>query len=186
MEEFLVMDLSEYLFYSGGAKGADTIWQETLEGIGAKVMAYRPEHYDKLTQSAKDTIESQYLEVVHTLGRRVLSADKYVGKLVRRDMMQVALADAVFAIGWIDRNGYLSGGTAYSTTRAIIKKLSVYCFDLYELDWLYWNYDEDKFVRTKPPVLTKRACVVGTRDIIEEGIDEIKNTVNRTLVLINR
>ena len=126
-------------FYSGGADGSDSIWEQKLKEKNQKIIVYRPYHINKLTNSEFNEIDKQYLEIVNILKRKPLSAERFAGLLVRRDMLQVNNANAVFAIGTINKyNGYVNGGTAYATTRAILLGIDVYLFEQDKKQWFKW------------------------------------------------
>lgn len=185
-------NITNYVFFSGGAKGADTVWENKLKYylINPTIIVYRPEHIDWLysfdDKGPFNTIEEQYKAVVKTLKRHVLPISNYAGKLVRRDMLQVKDADSVFAIAPIDTNGYIKGGTGYATTRAIHMGLNVYTYDETKDSWFKWSYDDNRFVRIEDvPLLTTRSCCVGSRKISEKGILEIDKCVNKLYQYLN-
>ena len=114
------------------------------------------------------------------LERKELPASTYSGKLVRRDMLQANSADAIFAIGTIGYNGYVNGGTAYATTRGILRGIPVYLFDQTDNRWKVWNTNANQFVTTDMPKLTPKACTVGTRKINKYGKQAIKDILSYT------
>ena len=97
-------------------------------------------------------------------------------------MLQVNNANAVFAIGTINKyNGYVNGGTAYATTRAILLGIDVYLFEQDKKQWFKWNYEEKKFIEyTYELKLQDKSTVIGTREINQDGINAIVEIINRT------
>ena len=172
----------QMIFYSGGADGSDSIWEQKLKEKNQKIIVYRPYHINKLTNSEFNEIDKQYLEVVNILKRKPLSAERFAGLLVRRDMLQVNNANAVFAIGTINKyNGYVNGGTAYATTRAILLGIDVYLFEQDKKQWFKWNYNEKKFIEyNNKPKLLDKSTVIGTREINQDGVNAIVEIINRT------
>ena len=178
------------IFYSGGANGSDLAWARELELLGLKVKHYYVRDYDTLSQDEKEGVERIYKDVVRKLGRRELPANSYAGKLVRRDYLQVAGANAVYAIGTFDRNGNVSGGTAYAVEYArMIGGKPIYFYDLDTHQW-YSAIDSNAFTPMNSlPFLDERAAVIGTRDdktksgadaLRPEGIQAIKNVIANT------
>lgn len=174
-------NIKDYKFFSGGAKGADSEWEVQLKAIGGNIIIYRPFHIDKLTSEQFITLNEQYLEVVNVLKRTQLSAETFVGKLVRRDMLQVKDAKSVYAIATLGNNGYVNGGTGYATTRAILMGLNVYLFEQEKEKWLKWDYNYQKFVEWILPLLDKNgSCCVGTRNLNSAGKQAIKDVIDFT------
>lgn len=162
-------------FYSGAAIGSDKAWEEAATKAGIKVKNYTVNNWDKLSNEWKEKLDKEYQEVVNILGRKVLDINSYAGKLVRRDMMQADKADAIFAIGKVNSNGYVDGGTGYATTRGIIRGIPVYLFDQKDNTWKVWDKEQSKFVPTIQPSLTKNAAVVGTRKLQDNGKEAINS-----------
>lgn len=176
------MKIEDCIFYSGGADGADTLWENALKEKGAKVIVYRPKHIDELGKEELEVLEEKYLEVVKKLGRKPMDINRFAGKLVRRDMLQEKDCESLYAIGTINKyNGLINGGTGYASTRAILNHKNVYLFEQEMVQWMEWSYEEEKFVKCQiKPVLDKRSTVVGTREINENGIKAINAIINRS------
>lgn len=174
-------DIANAEFYSGAAKGSDKYWGEQARALGIKVKDYTTRDWDNLSQEWKDRLDEEYQEVVSILNRKVLDKNSYSGKLVRRDMMQADKADAIFAVGTIDTNGYVNGGTAYATTRGIQRGIPVYVFDQSDNKWKVWDKNTNSFVETEMPALTPHAATIGTRGINEVGKQAIQDILNATI-----
>jgi hypothetical protein len=159
-------EASEYINYSGGAIGSDTIWSEIGKEFGiGKQVDYKPQTLQKLTPEQAKEVEDAYQKAASDLGRKPLAYDwnnpnaknaegksiYYSGGLVRRDYLQAKAADAVFAVGKIleegDTNskGYevkalqVDGGTGYAVQMAINLGKPVYVFDLNYNVWMKYN-----------------------------------------------
>ena len=178
-----------YTNYSGAAKGADTVWETVGKKFGVgKQVNYTPATYDKLTADQKAEVEKIYRESVALLGRKVLAADSYSGKLVRRDYLQAKAADSIFAIIQdFDPNGYPKGGTAYAVSMGVAMKKPVYVFNQADNKWYtakYLNEDEGGnfygFEQTVLPVLTSKFAGIGTREINDAGKQAIEDVYTNT------
>ena len=173
---------AEFTNYHGGAKKYDTYWEQEGRSFGVtKHTVYTTDSYDKLDQTTKDKLEARYDASRTWLGRNSIPKDSYAGKLVRRDMMQAAKADAIFAVSEIvapnikGRKGYVNktnhpiieGGTGYAVASAILLGKPVYVFNQdssygYETGWYKWNSSTNDFVKTDIPVLTKNYAGIGS------------------------
>ena len=177
-ESTLNFQPEEAEFYSGAAEGSDKAWEAAATEAGIKVKNYTTKDWDKLSKEWKEILDREYKEIVAILGRRVLDINSYSGKLVRRDMMQADKADAIFAIGTLASNGYVDGGTGYATTRGIQRGIPVYLFDQSDNTWKVWSKEQNKFVLTNEPSLTKNAAVIGSRKLQDNGRKAIKSLID--------
>ena len=176
---------SEATFYSGAADGSDKAWEAAATKAGIKVHNYTVESWDDLSETWKAKLDKEYQEVLNVLHWSPYAINSYIGKLVRRDMMQADKADAIFAVGTINpRNGYIAGGTGYASTRGILRGIPVYLFDQKDSTWKVWDKTTKKFVPTSQPALTKNAAVIGTRELQENGkkaIEDMFQTSNSNI-----
>lgn len=193
----LPFDPSSYKNFSGGAEGADLIWDQEARKIGIETTHFTVSYYDTLTEEEKQTLNSQYLQTTKFLGRGVLKKDTYSGKLVRRDMIQANSADAVFAITELvkptikGRKGYDNkmsysipeGGTGYAVARGILSNKPTYVFNQSaeygnEVGWYMWDESTKDFVPTSTPTLTNNFAGIGTREINDAGKQAIRDVFN--------
>jgi predicted lactoylglutathione lyase len=173
---------SDFTNYHGGAKKYDTYWEQDGKTFGVtKHTVYTVDSYDKLDQATKDKLNAKYDAARTWLGRSILSTDTYAGKLVRRDMMQAAKADGIFAVSEIvapgtkGRKGYVNktnhpiieGGTGYAVASGILLGKPVYVFNQdsnygYDTGWYKWDSTTNNFIKTDTPVLTKNYAGIGS------------------------
>ena len=173
---------TDFTNYHGGAKKYDTYWEQEGKTFGVtKHTVYTVDSYDKLDQTTKDKLDAKYNAARTWLGRSNLSKDTYAGKLVRRDMMQAAKADGIFAVSEIvapetkGRKGYVNktshpiieGGTGYAVASGILLGKPVYVFNQdsnygYDTGWYKWDSTANNFVKTDTPVLTKNYAGIGS------------------------
>jgi hypothetical protein len=192
---------SEFVNYHGGAKKYDTYWEQEGKNIGVtKHTVYTVDSYDKLDQATKDKLEIRYEAARTWLGRGLLAKNTYNGKLVRRDMMQAAKADAIFGISEIvapgvkGRLGYVNklnhpvieGGTGYAAASAILQGKPVYIFNQdsnygFPIGWYEWNNASNTFIKIKTPSLTKNFAGIGDHVYdTEVGKQAIKDVYKKT------
>ena len=192
---------AEFNNYHGGAKKYDTYWEQEGKNIGVtKHIVYTVDSYNKLDQATKDKLDVKYEAARTWLGRTSLSKDTYAGKLVRRDMMQAAKADGIFAVSEIvapgtkGRKGYVNktshpiieGGTGYAVASGILLGKPVYVFNQdsnygYETGWYKWDSTANDFVKTDIPVLTKNYAGIGSStNETEIGRQAIRDVYQKT------
>jgi len=171
--------MSDYVFYSGGAKGADTEWENALKNLGYTVIVYTPDSLMHLSSNELNEIEHQYEQVVKKLGRKKLPFATYAGKLVRRDMLQAKDAETIYAIATLNNEHTLvNGGTGYATTRGIIRGIPVYVYEQNEQQWYVYQEFGEQFIKCDRPQINNHGCMVGSREINEAGKNELKMIIN--------
>lgn len=200
-------DASKYTNHSGGARGADTVWDLLGRAFGVK----NHKHYREPGQEGVDSFELQKrgiksepisVEDYEEGKQKATIAAEQLGRKISKDYAhyqyrnwaQVKYADAIFAVGVIenivDKNTKkkiptVKGGTGYAVQMAINEGKPVYVFDEKTAKW--YKMGKSKYsgeqiaVETETPVLTKNYAGIGSRnDITQVGRDAIKEVYNKT------
>lgn len=185
----------DYKLYSGGAVGSDTEWANVANQYGVgRTINYRPETLDILTPEQMQEVETQYAAAANRLGRKLLDANSYAGKLVRRDYLQAKAADGIFGIGHILRPGEknskdyvvrstipsVDGGTGYAVQMAIDLHKPVHVYDQVYKQWYKFDYNDNTFVAEDTPTLTPNFAGIGTRQLSEDGKQAIRDVFEKT------
>ena len=94
--------------------------------------------------------------------------------LISRDWYQVKNSDTIFAIGSLQTENIVLGGTGWATQLAIDNKKTVYLFEQNYNQWYYYDYESNKFeIFENIPTLTENFAGIGTRNINNDGINAI-------------
>lgn len=180
------MNPSNYICFSGGADGADTVFEQYCEKYGVRVVAFSfPGHSSKSRNKKIIPLEQllksdPYLLAVNkVLKRKYPSKSQYVNNLIRRDVYQVVNSDSIFAVSTIKDN-IVQGGTGWACHLAILQNKPIYVFEQILEQWFNWDYDKEKFVECNEPELTEKFAGIGTRDINSEGVNAIKSLMEKT------
>lgn len=170
-----------YTCFSGGAAGSDTIFE--LESIknGFKVVAYSFEGHNTKSKNRHILSDEEisegfkHIKIANKrLNRNIYKISPYVKKLISRDWFQVNSSDTIFAIGTLQTESIVNGGTGYAVSSAIDNKKSVYVFEQNENQWYYFDYESNRFeIYENIPTLTKKFAGIGTRDINDNGVKAI-------------
>lgn len=170
-----------YNNHTGGAKGADSYWDE----IGREFGVVNHFHYWYKKKNPKSLPEHEIEEEDYQEGVLMINQanktlkrqhiDKYM-HLLARNWIQVKNADSIFAISTI-KGKKVSGGTGWACQMAIDTDKDLYVFDQEQEKWYYWN---GKFEVCVTPKLTKNFAGIGSREINESGIKAIRNVYLRT------
>ena len=169
--------------HSGGASGSDYIFENESIKKGYKVIAYSFKGHstkskNKLILTPEQLKEGfeHIKEANKILNRNLSNLSPYVKNLISRDWFQVKNSDAIFAVGNLDTEKTVTGGTGYACACAIGNNKSIYLFEQNDNQWYYFDYQSDKFeIYEDQPKLTKNFAGIGTREINDNGINAITN-----------
>jgi energy-coupling factor transporter ATP-binding protein EcfA2 len=173
------VDPKTFTNHSGGANGADTIWDTVGREFGVtNHNHYRDENNSTLSKKLKDagvkavTLTAAALNKARDTVNSLLGTnhkDDLAGNLQARNYYQVANSDGVFAIGSLTPNKKgVTGGTNTAIQLAIKltdKIRPVYVWDTNTQRWYEFNRTKGVFQATTTPTLTKEFAGIGTRDI---------------------
>lgn len=171
-------------FVSGGARGADTIFEKYAEKMGHQIKIFRPEDID---EDDRELYSVVLKKANKTLKRKYPTKNKYVNNLLLRSakaIFKVAIPDSIHALVKMkDEN--VSGGTAWAIQAYIdimvywkqTENLPIYLYDLGTNVWKQHkksSIDEAgivtttwKLMKNPPPLPTDVWMGIGTRDISE-------------------
>jgi len=186
--------------HSGGAIGADTIWEEIGEEFGVKTRAYSYKTKSHTTPNKVEISDHDYDEGVNEVNRANRSLGRFgISKymsLLARNWAQVKYSKQIFAIGTIvpagkkNAKGYYSkskyetvdGGTGYAVQMAVNNEKEVYVFDQVLDKWFRWSYNSLRFVELKdvPKISDQNFAGIGTREIKPNGIKAIRDVYEKT------
>ncbi len=194
--------IDRMICHSGGAVGADTVFENKCIERGIKVRAYSYKTKYHESSNKVEISDDDYNEGVNEINR----ANKVLGRfgihkymnLLARNWSQVKYSNQIFAIGNIippsskDKKGYynkskydiVSGGTGYAVQMGINNEKEVYVFDQDKLKWFRWSYNSLRFVELKvtPKITDENFAGIGTREINSDGVKAIEDLFNNTFV----
>lgn len=174
---------SNFNNHSGGAKGADSAWDEIGREFG--VVNHFHYWYGRMNPKSKpehEISEEDYQEGILKIyeANKILKRnnfDKYMS-LLARNWLQVKNSDAIYAIGYIENNK-VTGGTGWAVSMGILEDKEIYVFDQHKNCWNFWN--NNKFEYCTTPKLTKNFAGIGSREITEDGLKAIRNVYTKSL-----
>lgn len=179
-------EISKTTMYSGGAKGADTSWEEIGKEFGLKNTkqiyvegSKTPSGNLAISQELANKADSVIAIANETLKRSFPTSNEYVNNLIRRNYYQVKDADAVYAITNLE-NGLPAGGTGWAVQMGIDLGKPVYVFDENADSW--FTYEGGKFKPTSTPKLTNKFAGIGSREIGEKGEAAIRDVFENQYV----
>ncbi len=179
------MSNNEYSIYSGGLKGAEETFCECAEKYGINEINFSFEGH-KISRDKNITLLSDEelkkgnisMEIVsERMGRRYSRTDK-IRKVFQVIFHMVNKGYQVVAIGWIQSDKTVKGGTGWGVELAKFFNRPVSVFDQGKNMWYTWK--ENEWVSDEPVISHKTFCGTGTRNLSEEGKKAIEDLFNRS------
>ena len=171
----------KYTCYSGGALGSDSVFE--IEAIKRKiqVVAYSFDGHNTKSQNCVILTSKQikegfeHIKIANKrLNRNINNLSSYVKNLISRDWFQVNSSDSIFAIGRLQSENTVWGGTGWAIQLSIDNNKPIYLFEQNDNQWYYYDYDSNRFeIYENIPELTEKFAGIGTREINNNGINAI-------------
>jgi hypothetical protein len=187
------MNPKDYTNHSGGAKGADMMWDEIGRKYGVmEHVHWRPNDLEHLPENILVKMLTDVKNAALILKR------PWIGfrgiELVHRNWLQVRYAEAIYAIAHIvipgntDYRGFVNdtgkeivaGGTGWAVEMAIQAGKPVYVFNMGGDQWHEWCYETSVFTECDVPILAKDFAGIGSRILTPEGTQAIENVYIKT------
>lgn len=179
------MSNNEYSFYSGGLKGAEEAFGKNAEKYGINEINFsfeghtcsRDKNITVLTEEALKQGNISMEIVSGRMGRRYSQADK-IRKVFQIIFHMVNKGYQVFAIGWIQEDKTVKGGTGWGVELAKFFNRPVSVFDQKANKWYTWK--ENEWMDDEPVISHKTFCGTGTRNLSDQGEKAIQDLFSRS------
>lgn len=179
------MSNKEYNFYSGGLKGAEEAFGECAQKHGINEInfsfeGHTPSRNKNITVLSEGDLKKGNIsmEIVSVrMGRRYAQADK-IRKVFQTIFHMVNMGYQVFAVGWIQSDKTVKGGTGWGVELAKFFNRPVSVFDQKDNKWYTWK--ENDWVKDEPIISHKTFCGTGTRNLSDEGKKAIEDLFTRS------
>lgn len=179
-----------YTNHSGGARGADSAWDFIGKQFG--ITDHRHYWHRGLKKPPLGNVEltdfqlEEGWEKVKIANKTLKRRPEKYKSLLARNWFQVKNSQAVFAIGYLTENREeVKGGTGWAVQMAIDVGKRVYVFDQSALSWFTWEEGvpgkPGHFITCDTPRLTAHYAGIGTREILPEGIEAIREIYKLSL-----
>jgi len=179
------MGKNEYSLYSGGLKGAEETFGKCAEQHGINETNFSFEGHacsreQNITLLNNDQLRKGNIsmEIVSArMGRRYTQAEK-IRKVFQLIFHMVNKGYQVFAIGWIQSDKTVKGGTGWGVELAKFFNRPVSVFDQESNKWYTWENNDWK--EDEPTISHNTFCGTGTRNLTQEGKKAIEDLYNRS------
>ncbi|MEM1182095.1 MAG: hypothetical protein AAGM22_27350 [Acidobacteriota bacterium] len=173
------------MLYSGGHKGAEAEFgrcaaEFEVPEITLSYEGHRMERAENVRVLSADELAKGDVSmaiVSKHMGRSYSSANK-IRKVIQSIFHMVNNSQHVFAIGWIQGDDTVKGGTGWAVELAKFFNRDVSVFDQDREQWFTWN--EHAWQPDTPVIPQKAFCGTGTRNLSEAGAAAIRALFERS------
>ena len=177
------MNLSNFVMFSGLAKGGDAIFMNLAAkyGVGRQIHI-RPVGNLGNTKNLPKGVEVLVAQVEHLFKavgkiKELLGIELRLGmgaNLLARNYYQVNKSESVLAVAYLTGDlKSVKGGTRMAVDLGVALGLPVYVLDVATESWYSYNYKDNQFqLYSGIPTLTRKFTGVGTRDIENYNIKD--------------
>lgn len=173
------------MLYSGGHKGAEAEFGRLAEEYGVPEVTLSYEgHKMERSKNVKILGPKELAEgdvsmaiVSKHMGRSYTSAEK-IRKVIQSIFHMVNSSQHVFAIGWIQGDDTVKGGTGWAVELAKFFNRDVSVFDQDRAQWFSWI--ENEWRPDTPTIPDKAFCGTGTRNLTDVGRQAIQDLYDRS------
>ncbi len=181
----MTLNKQECSLYSGGLKGAEETFGQCAEKHGIKEINFSFEGHKcsrekNITQLTDEELKKGNIsmEIVSArMGRRYAQADK-IRKIFQLIFHMVNNGYQVFAVGWIQPDKTVKGGTGWGVELAKFFNRPISVFDQNTNAW--WAWKSNEWVKEEPTISHKTFCGTGTRNLSDKGKKAIEDLFNRS------
>jgi len=171
-------DCSHITMYSGGHRGAEAEFGKTAERWGIQEVTYSFEGHNIerrrglsfLTPEELDKGDVSMEIVSLRMGRTYAKAQK-IRKVIQSIFHMVNKGFHVIAIGWVQPDGTVRGGTGWGVELAKLFNRPVHVFDQDKKVWFAWK--DNTWVAETPVLRDDTFVGTGTRNLDDDGIRAI-------------
>ena len=175
-----------YTLLSGGARGAEAEFGACAETWGLTELNFSfdgraPERSRGLVNLTEDELAQGAVSQVYLQSKmhRAYPETSSFRKMLQTIWHQVSTAGQVFAVGVLQEDGTVRGGTGWAVELARHWHKPVFVYDQERKGWFAWR--DTEWVQDAAPVVSERRfCGTGTRDLSDDGRRAIRELYQRS------
>jgi hypothetical protein len=178
-------DMSKITLYSGGHKGAETEFGKLAEAWHMKEVNISFEgHNAERTRGARILNQEELqkgdvsMEIVSTRMKRTYSRTEKIRKVIQSIFHMVNNGHHVFAVGWIQEDNTVKGGTGWGVELAKLFNRPLSVYDQERKGWFSW--EDSKWVENTPVITSDTFVGTGTRNLSDDGRQALRDLFVRS------
>ena len=163
------MDISNFILFSGGARGTETAFGECAEEKGVEEVNFSFEgHVIERSRGLRvlnheELIRGDFsLEYLSKLMNRRYSDSSNFRKLLQSIWYQINNGQEIFVVGEILADGTVKGGTGWGAEFAKLCNKPLHAYDQKKRRWFRWKQSEWSACPSDDPPIIKQAHFTGT------------------------
>ena len=181
-----MIDRTKVRLIHGGHKGTEAEFGRAAAkwGVAETTLSYeghnmeRAENVEVLSDDELDKGRVSMEFVFQRMGRRFVRS-KGISRVIHYLFHVVVRSDELFAIGRVQENKTVEGGTGWGVELAKLFNRTVHVFDQERESWFTWN--GDAWHPSEPKLVEGTVAVTGTRSLTDAGRIAIDGVFERSL-----
>ena len=173
-------DRSHITLYSGGHKGAESEFGRLAEAWGIQEVNFSFEgHVTERSRGIRELDASELekgnvsMEIVSArMGRKFTRGNK-IRKVIQTIFHMVNNGYHVIAVGWIQPDDTVKGGTGWGVELARLFNRPVHVYDQDRKGWFAW--ENNTWVAQVPSIEKDTFAGTGTRNLTEDGKNALRD-----------
>lgn len=176
---------SEFTLFSSGLKGSEVEFGILAERWGVKEVTFSYEGHKPSRDRGLVILGPEEMkrgdismEIVCMSMKRTYSNTEAIRKVMQMIFHMVNNGFQVFAVGWIETNNTVRGGTGWSVELAKLFGRPLSVFDQNRNRWFTWQ--DSSWVESLPVIEHETFVGTGTRHLSEEGQQALRDLFQRS------
>lgn len=176
---------SDYTLYSGGHKGAESEFGRQAEKWGVQEVTFSYEGHEPSRQRGLRMLTAEEMkrgdismEIVSLRMNRTYTKAETIRKVMQLIFHMVNNGYQVFAVGWIQPDKTVKGGTGWAVELAKLFNRPVSVFDQEQNGWFSWK--DNAWVENLPIIEHKTFVGTGTRHLSDAGLQAVEQLFQRS------
>ena len=176
---------SEFTLYSGGLRGAEAEFGKQAEQWGVAEVNFSYEGREPSRKRGLVVLGPEEMkrgdismEIVSMRMNRTYSSVETIRRVMQLIFHMVNKGFQVFAIGWIQPDNTVKGGTGWAVELAKLFNRPLSVFDQDRNAWFSWQ--DNSWVETVPAIEHKTFVDTGTRHLSGAGASAIEDLFRRS------
>ena len=178
-------NLDQYIFYGGGHRGTEAEFGRQAEKFGIREVNYSFEGHRPARETGLIILSPEELkkgdismEIVSIRMNRKYSQSNKIRKVIQSIFHMVNSGLQVFAVGWIQPDDTVKGGTGWAVELGKLFNRPLSVFDQDRNQWFSWK--DNSWVEDLPKVAHTTFVGTGTRNLTDAGQQAIEDLFTRS------
>ena len=175
----------QFTFFGGGHRGTESEFGHNAERFGIREVNYSFEGHQPERTQGQIVLSSEELnrgdismEIVSLRMHRNYTEANKIRKVFQLLFHMVNSGLQIFAVGWIQPDGIVKGGTGWAVELGKLFNRPLSVFDQERNQWYSWR--ENAWVEDLPKIEHPTFVGTGTRSLTDAGRDAIRDLFNRS------